>query len=177
MANTVFNKKHLREYAAYGSIAGLLHVFTVWYFLHRSNYQTSAVVFIGSIFFMFVIMMYALRLTKRRPDNNSIWVMIMAGQMTVAVGVIVSVIGSFILCCFYIRGFMNSGDGVDIFQNVPHGFNVNSDSLKLIFITSTIENYGAGAFISAMISYALKPNQTQDQTPAIFEEPAKPGIL
>jgi hypothetical protein len=31
----------------------------------------------------------------------------------------------------------------------------------------------AGAFISAMIAYAVKPNQTEDQTPTIFEEPAQ----
>ena len=33
MVNIIFNKKHLAEYAAYGSVAGLFHVVTVWYFL------------------------------------------------------------------------------------------------------------------------------------------------
>ena len=45
MANILFNNKHLTEYAAYGSIAGLFHFLTVWYFLHRSNYHTSPVLF------------------------------------------------------------------------------------------------------------------------------------
>jgi hypothetical protein len=178
MTSTLFNKKHLREYAAYGSIAGLLHFLTVWYFLYRSNYHVSPILFIGSIFFMFVIMIYALKLTKRRSDNYSTWAMIIAGQMTVATGIAVSVTGSFILCCFYIPGFVNGGGADEFLRNAPIGRNVNnSGTLELIFITATFENYGAGAFISAMVAYAIKPNQTQDQTPTIFEEPAEPKIL
>src|SRR5258705_4855993 len=109
MTDILFNKKHLKEYAVYGSIAGIFHTVTVWYFLHESNYHTAAILFIGSIFFMFVIMIYALKLTKRRPDYDSTWVMIIAGQMAVAIGIVVSVIGSFILCCFYIPGFIRGG--------------------------------------------------------------------
>jgi hypothetical protein len=178
MTNALFNNKQLTEYSAFGGIAGGLYVLTVWYFLHRSNYHTSPIIFIGSIFFMFVIMIYALKLTRRSPENYSTWVMIIAGQITVAVGIVVSVIGSFVLCCFYIPGLVNQG-GVDNFlHNAPGGLNENnSGTLELIFITAIIENYGAGAFISAMIAYAVKPNQTQDQTPSIFEEPAEPMDL
>ena len=179
MANILFNSKHLTEYAAYGSIAGLFHFLTVWYFLHRSNYHTSPVLFfIGSIFFMFVIMIYALKLTKRRPDYYSTWGMIIAGQMAVGVGIVVSVISSFMLCYFYLPGFMNNSIADDFLGNFPRVLNVNnSETLELIFITAIIENYLAGAFISAMIAYAVKPNQTEDQTPTIFEEPAQPKYL
>ena len=178
MANALFNRKHLTDYAAFGSIAGLLHVLTVWYFLYRSNYQTSPILVIGSIFFMFVIMIYALKLTKRRPDYYSTWFMIIAGQMAVAVGIVVSVLGSLILCFFYLPelGITNGPDS--FLRNAPGGLNENnSGTLGLIFIMATIENYGAGAFISAMIAYAIKPNQTLDQTPTIFEEPARPKNL
>jgi hypothetical protein len=178
MTDILFNKKHLKEYSVYGSIAGLLYTLTVWYFLYKSNYQTSTILFIGSIFFMFVIMIYALKLTKRRPDYNSIWVMIIAGQMAVAIGIVVSVIGSFILCWLYIPEFVNRGGADDFLRNAPGGLNVdNTGTLELIFIIAIVENYGAGAFISAMIAYAIKPNQTQDQTPTVFEEPPEPRNL
>jgi len=174
MVNIIFNKKHLAEYASYGSVAGLFHVVTVWYFLYRSNDPASAALFIGSIFFMFVIMIYALKLAKRRPDYYSTWGMIIAGQMAVAVGIVVSVVCSFILCCFYIPGFMNSGGADDFLRNAPSGLKINnSGTLMLIFTSAIFENYGGGAFISAIIAYAVKPNQTEDQTPTIFEEPAQ----
>jgi hypothetical protein len=178
MTNTLFDSKHLREYAAYGSIAGLLYVFSVWYFLYRSNYHTPHVLFIGSIFFMFLIMIYALRLTKRRSENYSTWVMIIAGQMAVAVGVVVSVIGSFILCSFYTPELIDSGSADGFLRNAPGGLKINnSGTLELIFFIAIIENYGAAAFISAIIAYAVKPDQTQDKTPMIFEEPAESNFF
>jgi hypothetical protein len=178
MANLLFNKKHLKEYVIYGSVAGISHALAVWYFLYRANYYASPILFVGSFFFMFVIMAYSLKLTKRRSDYKSTWGMLIAGQMAVFVGIAVSVICSLILCYLYIPGFINGG-GVDAFlRNAPGGLNVNNTgTLEIIFITATFENYGAGAFISAMIAYALKPDQTKDQTPTIFEEPAEPGIL
>jgi hypothetical protein len=177
MANILFNKKHLKEYTSYGGIAGLLYVLTVWYFLYRSNYHISPVLFAGSIFFMFIIMIYALKLTKRRSDNYSTWTMIIASQLAVIVGIALSVTGSLILCCFYIPGFVNSGGADDFLRNAPGGLNVNnSGTLEIIFMTAIIENYLAAAFISAMIAYAVKPNQTEDRTPEIFEESAKSEI-
>src|SRR4030095_3580051 len=134
MTNILFNKKHLKEYAVYGSVAGISHMLTVWYFLYESNYQKAPILFIGSIIFMFVIMIYALKLTKRKPDDYSTWGMIIAGQMAVAVGIVVSVIGSLILCYFYIPGFLSSGGDDDLLRNAPGGLNVNnSGTLELIF--------------------------------------------
>lgn len=162
MKSVLFNKKHLKEYSVYGSIAGLFHVLTVWYFLHTSNYSKAPILFIGSIFFMFVIMIYAIKLTRRQPDSESTWSMLISGQITVFVGIVVSMIFSFILCCFYIPGFLTDGTGLHV---------NNTGTTGLIFITASFENYGGGAFISAMIAYALKPDQTKDITPEIFDEP------
>ena len=174
MKDILFNNRHLKEYVVYGSIAGIFHALTVWYFLHESNYRTAPVLFIGSIFFLFVIMVYSLKLTKRRPDYESTWGMLISGQMAVVVGVIVSVICATILCWFYIPGFTKGGGADGFLRNAPGGLNIkNTGTLELIFITATFENYGAGAFISAMIAYALKPDQTKDITPEIFEEPFK----
>jgi hypothetical protein len=178
MRNILFTKKHFGEYAKYGGTAGLIHVFSVWYFLYRPKDHTSSVLLIGSVLFMFMIMIYALKLTRRSPENYSIRTMIISGQMAVAFGLIVSVIGSFILCCFYLPGFVNIGR-VDRFLNkAPGGLSPNhSGAVELIFIMATIENYCAGAFISAIVAYAVKPDQTQDETPAIFEEPAESNIV
>lgn len=153
MTYFLFNRKHFKEYVVYGSIAGVCHSLTVWYYLGNSNSGNAAILFIGSIFFMFVIMVYAITLTKRRRDQVRTWGMLISGQITVLTGVAVSVIIALILCSFY-----------------------RSGSIELIFVTATFGNYGAGAFMSAMIAYALKPDQTVDRTPEIFEELVKPGI-
>jgi hypothetical protein len=175
MENILFNKKHLTEYALFGSIAGLLYVFAVWLFLVAPDHQTYSVLIIGSVFFMFVIMFYALKLTRRGPENYSTWAMIIMGQVSVAVGIVVSVAGAFLLCCFYIPGFVNGGATNALLPNAArdHVKTYNSGIVQLIFATAIIENYIASAFISAMVAYAVKPNQTEDHTPTIFEEPAE----
>jgi hypothetical protein len=175
MINVLFNKRHLTEYAIFGSIAGLTYVITVWCFLSRADFQTPRVLFIGSVFFMFVIMTYAVRLTRRKSENYSTWSMIIAGQMCVATGIIVSVIGSFVLCWFYMKRFVDGTGGQDFFRKSTNAG--TSNTLILIFIAAIIANYCAGAFISAMVAYALKPDQTKDETPTIFEEPATPKAL
>jgi hypothetical protein len=96
------------------------------------------------------------------------------GQVTVVIGIVVSVIGSIILCCFYVPEFVNGAGNDNLLLNAPGSVNVkNSGTLEFIFLTAIFVNYMAGAFISAMIAYAVKPNQTEDQTPTIFEEPAQ----
>ena len=149
MTYFLFNRKHFKEYTVYGGIAGICHSLTVWYFLHQSNDHGAGILFIGSIFFMFVIMIYAIRLTKQPPDNKRTWGMLISGQIAVLSGIVVSVISSIILCSIYMPA---------------------AGSVVLIFVTAIFENYGAGAFMSAMVAYALKPNQTVDRTPEIFEE-------
>jgi hypothetical protein len=178
MATSLFNNKHIKEYAAFGGLAALFFVLSVWYYLSKPNYQASSVLSIGSILFMFIIMLYALRLVKRRPDYYSTWLMIIEGQLAVVISTVISVIGSFILCCIYIPDFFTIKAVDNNFHNNPGGQHVKYPySVELIFIMAIIENYLVGAFISAIISYAVKPNQKRDETPNIFEEPAKPKIL
>lgn len=175
MTNILFNKQHLKEYLVYGSCAGLLYMFLVWLFLHKPDYYALPV--IGSVVFMFVIMAYALKLTRRISENLSVWVMIIAGQMAVAVGIIISMIGSFLLCYLYAPAFLNNGNNNGYPPNAADGHNGNNpDATRLIFICATFGSYAAGAFISALIAYALKPDQTQDATAEIFEEPAEPKL-
>jgi hypothetical protein len=155
----LFNKKHRREYVVYGLCAGLPYVFTVWHFLDAAD-QPSVVLIIGSVFFMIAIIIYAIKLTRRKPEMYSTWEMLMVGQLAVAAGIIVTLFGSSLPWYVYIFSEGNAGDKFD-------------DALLLIFATAVIENYIAGAFISAIVAYAGKRDQTGDETPDMFEEQAE----
>lgn len=175
MANTLFDRRHLREYALYGSLAGLVYSIPVLLYLAIASYYYSAILFIGSILFMFVILIYSIKLTRRRPDYKSTGMMIIAGHMAVLVGIFISVVCATILCFAFIPGFL-SGDSQDAFLNrAPQAFNKdNEGTLMLIYVTATIVNFGAGAFMSVLVSYVVKLNQTKDKAPSILEEPAPP---
>lgn len=174
MATLLFDRRHRREYAIWGTIAGLAYAIPVLIYLALASYYYSATLFIGSILFMFVVLAYSMKLTRRRPEYKSTWSMIIAGHMVVLVGIIVAVLVSFILCFAFIPGFM-SGDSDDTFmQRSPTAMNIdNTSTLMLIAMTATLVNFGVGGFINIVVSYAVKLNQTKDRTPAILQEPPK----
>lgn len=165
MDRTLFDRRHLKEYLLYGSLAGLAYVIPVWYFLYKANYYDTAALFLGSIFFMFVIFMYSLKLTKRSPDYKSAWMMILEGQAVVFAGIIASVLCTLILCFIYIPGFMTGNSPGAYLKHAPSGLNAhNQGTLSIMMMTATLENFGAGGFISLLASYAIKPNQTKDKS-------------
>jgi hypothetical protein len=174
MANELFDRKHRREYLLWGMLAGLAYTTPVLVYLSIANYYYTATLFIGSILFMFVLLIYSLKLTKRRPEYKSTWSMIIAGHSVILIGITISVLVSFILCFVYIPGFM-SGDSDDAFlRRSPQGFNNNNMStIMLIGMTATLVNFGVAGFINILVSYAAKVNQTKDKTPSILQEPAK----
>lgn len=174
MANILFDRRHLREYILWGLLAGLAYSVPVLVYLSVATYYYSATLFIGCILFMFVILLYAIKLTRRRPEYKSTWMMIIAGHMVVLTGIIISVLCSIILCFIYIPGFMSGGSDGSYLRGAPDAMNKNNTgTLMLIAITSILVNFGVGGVMSIIVSYAVKPNQTKDETPTILNEPAK----
>ena len=163
MQDPVFDRRHLREYLVYGTIAGILYTVPVWFFLHKATYQASGIAYIGCILFMFVILIYSIRLNQRKSDYQSAWRMIVAGHMAVLAGIIISVFLSILLCLIYIPGFLGG--------NKPAENNIDTTSaIQAIFLTATVGNFGVGAFISLLCSYVIKPNQTTDETPEVLQD-------
>ena len=174
MANILFDRRHLREYLLWGALAGLAYSIPVLVYLSLANYYYSATVFIGSILFMLVILLYTIRLTKRRPEYKSTWMMIIAGNMVVLTGIIISVLLSFMLCLFFIPEFLSGHSPDSFMKGSPDAMNINNaGTLMIIAITATLVNFGVGGVISILVAYAVKLNQTKDRTPGILNEPAK----
>jgi hypothetical protein len=163
MKNPLFNKKHILEYLFYGGMAAIVFIVPVIYFLAKGVYEDSWVVYVGTALFMFAIMVYNLILTRRKADYKSALKMLMAGHLAVLTGIVLSVLLAFICCYIYIPGFM-TGHSQPILDNAPEGLNnKNTGTLLQIFLPATIGNFCAGAFITVVVSYVIKPNQTKDK--------------
>jgi amino acid transporter len=168
MKNSLYNKRHLKEYLTYGFLASLAYTIPVLVFFFYRDYNQLEIVYLGSIFFMFVIMAYVMRLSKRRPEYKSSWMMIIAAHIAVLVGIVFSVLFTILLCFIYIPGFL-SGNSTGILKDVPRAFaEKNSSLLMLLFICATIENFGVGGFIAILGPYVFKKNQTKDKS-AVLE--------
>lgn len=163
MSNPLFNRKHLTDYLIYGVISAVLFIIPVWYFLSQGQYTKSWLVFSGSALFMLAIMFYAIMLTRRRSDYKSTWQRIMAGEGTIIVGIVLSLLASIILCFVYIPGFMSGQPGAYL-EQTPTGQDHNyTGTIMYIFLAGVLANFGAGSFINILVFYALKVNQTKDK--------------
>jgi len=161
MKNSLYNKRHLTEYIKYGFLSALGYIIPVWIFLYFKDYGQLAIIYLGSILFMFVIMAYVIRLSKRRTEYKSSWMMIIAAEFAVLAGIFFSVLFTLLLCFIYIPGFL-SGNSSEILNNASGLNERNSSLLILLFICATIENFGTGGLIAILGPYIFKKNQTKD---------------
>jgi uncharacterized membrane protein HdeD (DUF308 family) len=174
MKNSLYNRKHLREYLFYGFLSSIAYIVPVWVFFFYLDYNKVFIIFLGSILFMFVIMLYTIKLSKRRPEYKSAWMMIIASHSTVLAGIAFSVLFTTILCFIYIPGFL-SGNSISVLTDSPKGLNNHNWSLlTLLYLCATVENFGAGGFMAVLGPYVFKKNQTRDKT-AILEKNIKPS--
>ena len=171
MPNIIFDRSHRREYILWGMLAGVAYALPVMAFLAMRNYYYTATVFVGCILFMFVIMLYSARLTKRKPEYKSTWMMIIAGHFVILTGIITAVVLSFLLCLAFIPGFLSGNSPGSFLKSSPDAMNIhNTGVLMIIIMTATLVNFGVGGVINIIVSYAGKLNQTKDKTPTVLHE-------
>jgi hypothetical protein len=167
MKNSLYNSRHLKEYLVYGLIAGILYIIPSWIFFSIADYNETYIVFFGSIIFMFVIMFYVYKLSRRRTEYKSAWMMIIAAHMAILVGIAVSVLLTLLLCFVYIPGFF-SGESTSIIADAPAALNRNNSDIVVLLLTcATVESFGAAGFMAVLAPYVFKINQTKDKTAAL----------
>ena len=172
MQNSLYNRRHVQEYLKFGLFAAIAFIIPVWIFFFFLDYNQLGIIFLGSILFMFVIMLYVLRLSGRRPEYKSSWMMIIAAHFAVLAGIVFSVLLTTLLCFIYIPGFL-SGNSNNVLSDAPQGLNNQNWSLiGLLYVCATVQNFGVGAFIAVLGPYVFKKNQTKDKT-AILEPDIK----
>jgi hypothetical protein len=170
MKNSLYDIRHWKEYIGYGLISGLLYIIPSWIFLSLADYNEIYIIFFGSIFFMFVILFYVFRLSRRRTEYKSAWMMIIAAHFAILVGIIVAVVMTFILCYIYIPGFLST-DTTQLIKDTPGAQSAgDSDTVILLFVCATIENFGAAGFIATLGPYVFKLNQTKDRSALLEAE-------
>jgi hypothetical protein len=171
MINKIYNRRHLSEYLTYGLIAAISYSIPVGVYLFLADYTYSEIPFLGSVLFMFVILIYCIKLAKRRPEYKSVWMMIVEAQFAILIGIVLSVLISMILCFIFIPAFMSGHSPGTFLKHAPVARNEsNSGVLLTIFLTATIANFGAAGFMAVMAPYVFKYDQTKDKTVLLDKE-------
>jgi len=172
MTNPLFDRQHIKEYISYGAIAAILYMIPVVIFLYNHTYENLYYLYIGCFLFMAVIFYYVYRLLYRRYTEKRAVSMLIAGVLASSSGVIISCIG--IVIAMFITF-------PDLLAATPVGAVADGTAahprqlLLMILATAIIGNVLVGAFITVIVSYAGKRDQTKDK-PAQLETNIKPEI-
>lgn len=165
MNTPTFNNKHLKEYGLFGGLAGFLYSIPMFLYLQHNSYENSYYLYIGNALFFLVIFYYNMKLLYRPYDKRRAVSMLMAGHLTTLLGVIVAVLLALTFMLFFFPDLFASKAPDMVLDNAPANAEAHRPSgwLFMIFINAVICNFGAGAMISIMVSYAGKKNQTKDK--------------
>lgn len=168
MKHFLFDGYHRRGYFLFGLIAAILYAIPVWVFLGKRNFELSWVVWLGTILFMFAILLYTIVISKHKPEYKSTWFMIVASMITVLAGILIATILTFILCSFFIPAFLTGHSPSSFLQHSPQGLNdKNIGTISTVFFPAIFGNFGVGGFVAVMGPYIFKKNQTEDETRTI----------
>jgi len=143
----------------YALIAATMYCIAALFFIRKEAFTGSWILYSGNFLFALVIAIFILRFNKKRAENASTTVMIFAGIITTVIGIITSCLICLLLLLILVPGVFSSS--ASILQNTPPQMTQPSHELILaLFMSSTIGNFCAGAFIALLLPFSVKRDQT-----------------
>ncbi len=165
MNNPLFDRRHLKEYILFGTLAAIGYVVPLLIFLTKNRYESLYLLFMGLMIFMVPIFFYGYKLLYTRYDEKRAVSMLLAGVMTTFTGIAIAAIASFILVWIYYPGLFGNVPVEKVLPGTASQSQQHPQSylLMMVLITATIGNFLTGTFISVVVSYAGKRDQTRDK--------------
>ena len=143
------------DYSFYGALSGVFFSIFAWFYLYDPEFRQLWMMYIGSGFFMFIIMLYMLKLA--RQDNKNSRLITIAGHFAVIVGIIVSVGICYFLCFIY---------KPEVFSTSAISGGKPGDSLLHVFVPAILVNFFAGSFVCLLSGLLIKRNLQAKENPA-----------
>lgn len=170
MRNPTFDRKHIKEYLLYGAIAAVLYIIPVLIFLSHHRYETLYYLYIGCALFMAAIFFYGYRLLYHRYDKKRAVSMLLASILATLTGIVISCLLSIVAMLFFFPDLFSRMPSDQIIPGAPASSMTGhpSELLLMILATATLGNFFVGSFISVIVAYAGKKDQTRDK-PAHLE--------
>lgn len=157
MTHSLFDSDHLKHYTFYGTLAAIFFSITGWFFLYDAAYTQTWLIYVGSALFMFVIMLFAVKLYNLDEGKGNSKNIVYAGHLTVVVGVVVSII----FCLFLTHNY--TGNLLSAQHAALPASQKDQGEVFQLFLPGLLVNFLAGSFVSFMIGYASKWNRHESK--------------
>lgn len=156
----MFKKEYLSNYVKYGTISAVLYCIPLVMFVTGANYHKTWLLFLGNFLFLIGILAYLLSFSKVKNENASTQTMTTAGHLTTVFGIILSCIVAVMAVLFFSPA--NTGDVMSA-APAQTGDGATHGLVFFVFMSAIIGNFCGGSFISIIIPYTAKRNQTKDK--------------
>ena len=147
------------------AIAALLFCIAVFAYIRQADYNQTWLLYLGSFAFMVVIWVHTMRDSKKRANNDESTVaLVFASHVATILGVVISVLVSFILLSVFVPGYLEAGNTAKALEQVPANMvHDKTEGLSFIVImAASVINFAAGSFGGIILPFYLKRNQTRD---------------
>jgi hypothetical protein len=162
----MLRKLNIRKYFFYSLMAAVLYCIPVLIFIIHATYTDAWLLYLGNFLFMGAITYFMLTFNRKREDNASSTSMLVAGHATTVMGIIIACIISFIILVLLVPGFFHSGvAGKVLADNTPMNVRGNTNGLSfMVFADAVFGNISAGSFISIILAFTVKRDQTRESS-------------
>lgn len=160
----MFRAFNLARNLTFGAIAAILFCIPVFFYIRQASYKESWLLYVGTMLFFAVIVLYNLRFNQLRNNNANTVTHSFASHITTAIGVIISCLICFILLSVMIPGYLGSGPAAKVDTTAPPNTVADkTNGLSFhVFIAATIFNFSFGSFAGIMLPFTIKKNQKND---------------
>jgi len=154
----MFKKEYLAAYIKWGIIAAIVFCIPMIMFVKSAEFSSTYLLYIGNVLFLVAIAIYMLSFNKKKGENASTQTMNAAGHIATFFGIIISCIVAAIVLSVFMPG-------ETILQDAPAQTG-NGDThglVFMVFMNAIIGNLVGGSFVSIILPYTARKNQTKDK--------------
>ncbi|SEN13723.1 hypothetical protein SAMN04488505_108170 [Chitinophaga rupis] len=165
MKNPFINKQHLKDYLIYGGMAALFYLVFLFYHLKDDDYKSSYLLYIGNVAFSIPILLYNLKLLKQPYQKERAVAMSGSAHIATAVGTLLSVVLGALLMLSFHPNIFSTAPSTDALTNAPSNASMDRPAgwLFMVCINALLINFSVASFVSLMITYVGKRDQTKDK--------------
>lgn len=157
MENPSSGRKYWRQYLAYGGVAALCYIIPCFLFIKSDAFSGGWTLYIGNALFMVTILIYSLKLSRRKPNEERGQDAFVAGLLASLVGTVVSCLLIVLLLVFFAPHVFTAAPSTAIGQTSPPQILANdTELLFMLFSNAILANFLMGAFVSLIISFGTR---------------------
>ena len=155
------DKSKLRYRLRYAIPAAILYCIMAGIFLYNDSYKLSYLLYIGNVLFGICILLFLLAYNKTRPQNEKPKLMIAAGHMTAAAGIVISIVIVLILMAILRpTGYESVSLTREAVKNPAPALQGDTHPLfYILFLETIVGNIAISSILSFLIPNTAKSNE------------------